>query len=218
MTSHYDINEDASLALALRLQAEFDRTPSSQQGQQQLSVDDDYRLAAQLQQDYTATSTSNSLDNLSSWRVNVSDEEYARQLQAEVDMTITPPMSDEDFARLIQMQENGDLDHMYAPPSSMTDDNKTRQRPPSPPKTPPIAPPQHLSFSAAMGSSAWEPQPPPLFQRPSTPEGWIDQGTQIRNDPAIRGTLNLAHQLAGHNWDHQLSTVFLGRRRLILGR
>jgi len=95
-----DDDESASLALAHQLQAEFDRLahdPSSSQYQQSPLLDDTHKSSFKR--------LSEDPGDGPNWRVHISDEEYARQLQAEENATYTPPMSDEEFARLLQMQE-----------------------------------------------------------------------------------------------------------------
>jgi hypothetical protein len=84
-------DEDASLAYVLSLQDEFDRMSLPPQNS---SYDDDYRFALQLQADLERTQ---SYPDPEKWKVT--QPTYGAPVQGVA-------MSDEEYARLVQMQES----------------------------------------------------------------------------------------------------------------
>jgi len=94
-------DEDGDLAFAIALQQELD----------EMGLEDFSSLARQdevgragvgiEQRSYFDAPIS------SNWKVAMSDEEYARQLQAEELATSTPPMSDDDLERVLELQFHG---------------------------------------------------------------------------------------------------------------
>lgn len=199
-----DDDESASLALAHQLQAEFDRlahnpphNPSSSQYQQSSLLDDTHKSPFKRPPEDPG--------DRPDWRVHISDEEYARQLQAEENATYTPPMSDEEFARLLQMQEVEafipESSSSAVPPSSIAKGKFVSEvpPPPSPPQTP--ASLSRTLFPPGYPSGyheAYLQQQPPVVCVPEAPEQQMDLVEAMdlsRNDPAIEETLRLAREL-----------------------
>src|SRR5579859_2318711 len=206
MTNYY---EEASLAYARKLQEEFDRLALSG------SADNDYQLALKLQNEFGGAQASSS-----GWSAS-SDEELARQLQAEVNAETykSQALADEEFARQLQEQESSaqSAENWFppstsyaAPPTPQADKGKGRQtyapltqRPPSPPATPQqpqILPPFMPSPAGASSSESNEDfgEPPPITRPPTPPPGWVEPDRSVdpeRNDPAIDDSIALAERL-----------------------
>ena len=167
----YRNQEEASEAYARRLQQEFDRFESSP-----AIVDHDFQLALKLQE------SENSGPSSSGWggRGGVSDEEFARQLQAEVDAASKPAMSDEEFARMLQNQleenENGSNNKTGGFSKSMY-----------PGIAPPLSPPMDKGKAPMMGpvqtSIAMPIAQPPLSPPISIPEPQIPPPPPSYNIP-----------------------------------
>ena len=194
-----DDDESASLALAHQLQAEFDRLahdPSSSQYQQSPLLDDTHKSSFKR--------LSEDPGDGPNWRVHISDEEYARQLQAEENATYTPPMSDEEFARLLQMQEVEvfipESSSSAVSPSSIAKGKFVSEvpPPPSPPQTPAPFPRTLFPPGYPAGHHEAYIQQPPVVCVPKSPERQTDLVEAMdlsRNDPAIEETLRLAREL-----------------------
>src|SRR5271155_3823812 len=139
-----ECDEDESLALARKLQADYDRLAfASSSG----SANDEFRLSTPLSQDYQSDAPSLSAVP-SKGKEPITDEEYARQLAEEMNDHHSQSMSDHEFALLLQMQEDPDFNFssMFppTPKSHSSNDNKTndpffpsQKIPPSPPVSPP---------------------------------------------------------------------------------
>jgi hypothetical protein len=152
----------------------------------------------------------------------VSDEDYARRLQVEGgDAAQKSVMSDEEFARMLQRQEDDDAianSSMYSPmypanspPLSPFDKGKApiksplvsqtpmARRPLSPPVSPPEPPLPTTTKVSAVTDDGDLPAPPPLMRLPTPPEGYVEPTTTgewfERNDPSIDESLELARQL-----------------------
>jgi hypothetical protein len=166
-------DEDASLALALSLQDEFDRMSLPQQNS---SYDDDYRFALQLQADLER---SQSYPDPGKWKV--AQPTYGAQVQGVA-------MSDEEYARLVQMQEGSgsgsvptigkgwvqvpNVNHGYgilSPPVS-----------PLQPPTSSTSPPHPYQY---QNTSQWTAQLSPTLSPPSPPATW--NGNTNRNIPPM---------------------------------
>ena len=186
-------DEAASLAFALKLQEEFDKLASTESSQQHPSIDDDYLLALQLQADYDSQQGASS----SNGKTTTSDEELARQLQAEADAIYNTPthMSDYEFAKMLQMQEDGlynaSTSSSFVPlpppptwaspptnvgkvPWSASSPSQGFKGPPPLPPTP-GQPPTSPSFyppAYPFHSDGWNPQAPPVNISPSSPVEW----------------------------------------------
>jgi len=215
-------DEAASLALAHQLQDEYDKlgqsTPLSKQEYESLHALDHAHPSSEKQKVDQPIEDSSAHD--SNWRVMISDEEYAKQLQAEENATYTPPMSDEELARLLQMHEDGVFDaastSFAVPPAA---DKKGKKpyvtmlpQPPSPPATPGKSLPSSAAFPSIFPFNGYDvvSQPPQIFEDPEPLRQWTspnDPFNGSRNDPAIDETLQLAIQLHNQNREHS-PTVF----------
>ena len=206
-----ECDEDESLALARKLQADYDRLAfASSSG----SANDEFRLSTPLSQDYQSDAPSLSAVP-SKGKEPMTDEDHARQLAEEMNDLHSQSMSDHEFALLLQMQEDPDFNFssMFppTPKSHSSNDNKTNdpffpsQKIPRPP-SPPVSPPQTRNPFLQNTSSYVAPTaddgnlPPPLLQPPKTPEGWTEPERNIfdewRNSDVIGEPTRLDHQLS----------------------
>jgi hypothetical protein len=203
-----ECDEDESLAFARKLQADY--AFASYSG----SANDEFRLSTPLSHDYQSDApTLSALP--SKGKEPMTDEEYARQLAEEMNDHHSRSISDHEFALLLQMQEDPDFDFssMFppTPKSHSSNDNKTNdpffpsQKNPPPP-SPPVSPPQTRNPFFQNTSSYVAPTaddgnlPPPLLQRPKTPEGWTEPERNIfdewRNSDGIGEPTRLDRQLS----------------------
>lgn len=144
-----DYDEEASLAFARKLQEEYDRLAfvASSAG----SANDDSKVSNLLSEDYQSDAHSLSA-TASKGKQPMTDDEYARHLAGERDDYQSALMSDQEFARQLQLQEdpNFNFSSPFPPtPQSHSPNDNTRKdpfsvpstlpyllRPPSPPITP----------------------------------------------------------------------------------
>jgi hypothetical protein len=227
MSHNNNSDEEASLALARKLQAEYDMLAFGGYS---------HRAGADNSGSRFDFNHQGSPPVASNWKQALDDMEYARQLDREIN-AITPPMSDEEFAKLLQMQEdtnynpynNTHSSNPYAPPSPPTSAHKGKQPmiiPPTSqvnrPLSPPVTPVQQRTSSSQQEqpppppysehNDDKEPQPPPLLQPPTPPEGWVepmDTNDPKPNDPEPNDpeTLQLIQQLSQDSREHS-STAF----------
>src|SRR5271156_3886998 len=214
-------DEDGDLALAIALQEELDRLGFESFPSSVTLRDEIKRLVLGIEQ----TSSSDAPFS-SNWKVANSDEEYARQLQAEEVATSTPAMSDEEFARLIQLQfdsgihvnggadpadKNNGKDVMRTSVSSTLSTSRTEL--PSPPSTPrhpkspaPVTPP---TFWTSTSHSASDPG---LLQLQSAPD--LHRTAQIENDEDFALRLQMEYDNAGVVAPNFVSNYSLPHRHL----
>src|SRR5437667_4849295 len=114
MSQHTD-DDEASLALALLLQAEFDQQASSFYSQKESPIEAEYRAAARRSTAAPASYNRGSISSPNEWKNTTSKGKGAKPLEAEDEMTYPSMMSDEEYARLLQMQEDA---NNYASSSS----------------------------------------------------------------------------------------------------
>jgi hypothetical protein len=144
-----DYDEEASLAFARKLQDEYDRLAfvASSAG----SANNDSKVSNLLSGDYQSDAHSLSATP-SKGKQPMTDEEYARHLAGERDDYQSAPVSDQEFARQLQLQEDPNFNFSSpfppTPQSRSPNDNSRKDpfsvpstlpyllRPPSPPITP----------------------------------------------------------------------------------
>ena len=207
-----DDGDNASLALARKLQEEYDSLAfASSMG----SINDDFRLSNHSSSEWSAMPSSKG-------KQPMTDEEYARQLADEVDdyHSDHTHMTDEEFARLLQMQEDPNFDfsspfpptpkshspsdtpkkHPYFVPSS----SQQVRLPPSPPFSQPRTEnPPAEKFSPYTSPTFVDGEYPfPLLPLSSPPQDWpltepnLHGGWRNTNDPALEESIRLAHKLS----------------------
>lgn len=199
--SRHTSDEEASLSLAQRLEA-YDKLAFLDSSQSESPLQTGYPPAARR-----GASINNRRSVASSSERNNDNEEHAIQFQSGANSTHTPPMSDEEFARLLQMQEDqnyfsssNSLPQPFTPPHDYhgklplpvaSADDRFRG---------PLSPPKSPTHRQSPSSGYFPPYPPqsndfmpesPSLVRPPSPPRWIEPTNNIhsmRNDPAIHGT------------------------------
>lgn len=238
MSRNSDADEEASLALARKLQAEYDMLAFGGHSYPGRTQNEKSRIVNDFEADFDSKGSPPESPN---WKQTLDDWEYAKQLDKEINAS-TPPMSDGEFARLLQMQEeinyepynNKHPSNPYAPPSPPTTGDKGKQPLIIPttshvniPLSPPITPGHHRTSSSRLQQpqlpppysehiDGEEPQPPPLLRPPTPPPGWVESMKIIDpepNDLAIDNTFQLAQQLSQNSREHS-STVLLLLKKL----
>ena len=224
-------DEDASLAYARSLQAEYDRLAFASNSQEESPIEAEYRAAARLRAKHSSFS---SVSPYTGWKSGINDGENSQQREAEVEAN-TSTMSDEHSAGQIRMQEDQFHSH-YSDPSaasaSFSSDSKGKRPsfiPFTPgvftgPPSPPVSPLKYQSpFSRNPPSYSFHandhiPQPPLLF--PPSPQDEVPIGPVIAikgsEHSAINGSINFGSQLAQSSRAHS-PTVF-PYRTVLTGR
>lgn len=203
--SHASDDKKASLAFARNQQAEYDRPAHAASSQQESAIQADAPMA---DQPVLINAHRGSIGSSTGRRNGKNKEHDPWQAEPEDHSTHTPPMSDEEFARLLQTQEerdyfslNGSASNVSAPAFAYPGDFHGKNLPPlssafRAPLSPPISPsqirpssaeyPSQLSFQNNLQNPSFS-----LFQPPPTPPRWIeefDPNHSIHNGPSIHDT------------------------------
>jgi hypothetical protein len=222
-----DKDDEASFALARKLQDEYDRLAfASSLG----SADDDFNMSN------ISSSGWFSMPSIKG-KHPVTDEEYARQLAGEMNDYQSATMSDEDLAQLFQMQEDPAFDFFSPfpqtpisnPPKDSVGKNQVSlssnaqqiPRPPSPPlsqrrtRNPSIqsaSPYDPLTVDGGPSSLPLS-SSPPAPRRWRQPKRYQHDDPRNRNDPAEDRSFRHAQQLSqiSDTPPHQSTTVFPAR-------
>src|SRR5436309_9502381 len=104
--SHHTDDDEASLAVARFLQAQYDQLASSSYSQQESPLEAEYRAAARRNTAPSASSKSGSISSPNEWKNTARKENGPKPLEAEHEVTSPWMMSDEEYARLLQMEED----------------------------------------------------------------------------------------------------------------
>jgi hypothetical protein len=203
--SHASGDKETSLAFARNLQVEHDRLAHAPSSQLESAIQADSPMA---DQPALINAQRGSIASSTGWRNGKNKEQDPKQAEPEENSTHTPPMSDEEFARLLQTQEerdyfslNGSVSNVSAPTFAYPGDFHGKNLPPlssafRAPLSPPISPsqirpssaeyPSQLSFRNNLQNLSSS-----LFQPPPTPPRWIeefDPNHSIHNGPSIHDT------------------------------
>jgi hypothetical protein len=208
LMSHASDDKEASLAFARNLQAEYDPLAHAASSQQESSIQADSPMA---DQPVLINAHRGSIASSTGWRNGKNKEQDPRKAEPGENSIYTPPMSDEEFARLLQMQEerdyfslNGSASNVSTPAFAYPGDFHGKNLPPlssafRAPPSPPISPSQIRPSSAQYPSQL-------LFQNnlqnpssssflpPPTPPRWIeefDPNHSIHNGPPIHDTTDV---------------------------
>jgi hypothetical protein len=214
-------DEDASLAYARSLQAEYDRLAFASNSQES-PIEAEYRAAARLRAKHSSFS---SVSPYTGWKSGINDGENSQRREAEVEAN-TSTMSNKDLAGQIQMQEDQFHSH-YSVPSATSASLSSASKGKRPsfipftpgvftgPPSPPVSPLKYQSpFSQnpppySFHTNNHIPQPPLLF--PPSPQDEVPIGPVIAikgsEHFAINGSIHFGTQLAQSSRAHS-PTVF----------
>ena len=202
--SHVTDDEEASLAFARSLQAEYDQLAFASPTQDESPIEAEYRAAAQLRKN---PGSRFNVSSSSGWKDRMNNGKYSERREAEVDAN-NSPTSAKDFTVQRQIQE----DQFHSPlvpfpdPSaalpSLSDDSKGIRRsfvPFTPgvfrgPPSPPVSPLKYQNPSASnpppysFHASGHLPQPPQFF--PPSPQEEVPNGSVNAIYGPIDGSVN----------------------------
>ena len=221
-------DEEASLAFARSLQAEYNQLAFASVSQES-PIEAEYRAAARLS---TKHHSLGSVSSSTGWKSGMNDGENSQRREAEVGPN-TSPMSDEELAWKIQMQE--DQFHSsfvnYSDPStasasasaSFSSDSKGKRPsfvPFTPgvfagPPSPPVSPINYQSSSSqypppySFHTNGHIPQLPPLLPPSPREEAPIGPVNTIKDSDhsAINGSVYLATQLPQSSRAHSPTVI-----------
>lgn len=216
-------DEEASLAFARNLQAQYDQTAFASFSQEESPIEAEYRAAARLRAKHGSLG---GVASSTGWKSGMNDGENSQRRKAEVEVN-TSPMSNEDLARQIQMHDQFHFPFVnYSDPSatsfSLSTDSKGKHPsfvPFTPgvftgPPSPPVSPLQYQSPSSQNPPpysfhTSGIPQPPLLLPPSPQEEAPVGPVTAVNGSDhsAINGSINFATQLPQSSRTHSPTVV-----------
>ena len=214
-------DEEASLAFARSLQAEYDRLAFASFSQDESPIEAEYRAAARLRAKHNSLG---SVSSSTSWKGGMNDGGNSQRRKAN-----TSPLSDENLARQIQMQEDQFhppfVNHSNPSAASVSFSSESKGKGPSfvpftpgvftGPPSPPVSPLKYQSpYSQypppySFHTNGHIPQPPPLL--PPSPQEEVPIGPvdAIKGSDhyAVNGSINVATQLPQSSRAHSPTVV-----------